>query len=543
MRKRIGHWRARLKKEGEKGQSIIMLALAVVVLLTFVGLAIDVGLLYGRRIQLSRAVDAAALAGVVEPTLPLAQVRAEQFVRTNGFDPDEANVAAALSGGSGTGASRMLTVTAQLPINTMFLHLVGIGTVEVPAMAVATFNSPVELYATQHPESGVTGVVNLSVFGKDSNPKWGDAFMGTDHWSNCSEVNPNWPELGGKYPFRIQVPASYISKTGTSEIQIEILDPDCWNDPVNDWAVEWVTGTNPYPTQSVPADQDDPESLAVIKTNDPCQLTDGSPCNENWIVRMDQHRPDCGGTSTAMETRYTLYYYKPDDAEKYPIADPRSYGCGSDTTDLKWVVPPGFRFDLNDPEYSDVMTDEDGNKSFYLDVEGLAGSYGNGFDLWAGPPVTLPYDNVNQRNVYLLQKILYEDTNPHDSGGVIIWARGYLPLNVNTDSTFTVTLASIPREAMSTTVRLSTWDMDGEGELDYCLEGADPRCIPGKVSSSTVWGPPNEFLVKGPAILDGWFLGGHMRAVCTNTGQQDSMVWKLEYLGAVEGSTYARLIR
>ena len=541
MRKRIARWRARLKKEGEKGQSIIMLALAVVVLLAFVGLAIDVGLLYGRRIQLSRAVDAAALAGVVEPTLPLAQVRANQFVRANGFDPDEANVAAALGGGGGTGASRMLTVTAQLPINTMFLHLVGIGTVEVPAMAVATFNSPVELYATQHPESGVTGVVNLSVFGKDSNPQWGDAFMGTKHWSNCSDVNPNWQELGGKYSFRIHVPASYIS----DKLQIEILDPDCYNDDENTWVVRLVTPTETA-EKSVEG-SGDPAELAVIKTQpqDLCQLDDGSPCNENWIVRMDQHRPpDCEGP-TGMTTRYTLYYYKPDDAMKYQIAQ-YSKGCDPDTdsdTDLEWVVPGGFSFNLD--EYSEVMTDEDGNKSFYLDVEGREGSYGNGFDLWAGPPptVTLPA-NVNERNVYLLRKILYEDTNPHDSGGVIIWARGYLPLNVNTNSTFTVTLASIPREAMSTTVRLSTWDMDddGGGELKYCLEGADPRCQTGTVSDDADWAW-DEFLVKGPAVLDGWFLGGYMRAVCNNTGQQDSMVWKLEYLGAVEGSTYSRLVR
>ena len=55
--RRLLHWK------GEKGQSIVILAFAVVVLLAFVGLALDVGRLYGTRIQLSRAVDAAALAG------------------------------------------------------------------------------------------------------------------------------------------------------------------------------------------------------------------------------------------------------------------------------------------------------------------------------------------------------------------------------------------------------------------------------------------------------------------------------------------------
>jgi hypothetical protein len=528
---------------GERGQSIIILALAVVVLLAFVGIAIDVGLLYGRRIQLSRAVDAAALAGALElPDGPY-QDRAEQFVRTNGFDPVEANVIAAP--GVGVGQSNYLTVTAQLPMDTMFLRFVGFPTVHVPALAVAEFKSPIEVYASQHSESGVIGAVNLNVFGKDSNPQYGDAFMGTD-WSgpgDCSvaptEANPWWWELEGKYPFRIHVPADYVDLNGGREIQVEILDPDCWNTDENEFDVEWVDGT--IVDDMVP-NETDRRLVAVVES--------GDPYNQLWQVRMDQYLGFCGyGGAQPMTTRYTLYYYKPNDLTKHQIAQ-YSKGCEPDT-DLEWVVPSGFLFDLDD--YSDVMTDEDGNKSFYIDIEGLDGTYGNGFDLWAGPPptVTLP-SNVNERNVYLLDKILNEETNPHDSGEVVVWAIGYLPLNVNTTTSFTITLGYLPYKVAGTSVRISSWDMDRNEtgapcycnqpghnclglNLDYYLEGVPLSVFQeeGTVSCSTQWANdvfeiPHEFY------------GGYLYAVYHTTAQ-DTTDWKLEYLDVVD-NTYVRLI-
>ncbi len=48
----------------EAGQSIVLIALMLVVLLSFVGLAVDVGFVFARQSQLQAAVDAAALSGV-----------------------------------------------------------------------------------------------------------------------------------------------------------------------------------------------------------------------------------------------------------------------------------------------------------------------------------------------------------------------------------------------------------------------------------------------------------------------------------------------
>lgn len=258
MEQYVEHQLIRLKEE--KGQSIITLALAVVMLLTFVGLTMDMGWLHSTRIQLSRSV-AAALTRVMEsPDEAAAQAR--QFIRTNDIDPDEANMAMATGGSAAIGQSNFMTVT-----------------------------SPIEIYASQHSESGVTGAVNLSVFGRDSNPQWGDAFMGT-HWSgegDCHGVtpspNPYWGELEGKYPFRIHVPADYVTRTGTSEIQVEILDPDCWNTAQNYFDIPWVV--TPTIDYNMPANNTHRGSVAVVKSND--------PNNPLWQVRMDQYHSFCYG--------------------------------------------------------------------------------------------------------------------------------------------------------------------------------------------------------------------------------------------------------
>ena len=50
----------------ENGQSLVIIALALIGLLAFVGIAVDVGFLFARSSKLQSAVDAAALAAVTE---------------------------------------------------------------------------------------------------------------------------------------------------------------------------------------------------------------------------------------------------------------------------------------------------------------------------------------------------------------------------------------------------------------------------------------------------------------------------------------------
>jgi Flp pilus assembly protein TadG len=84
----IGSLRQRTKlSQAETGQSLIILALAFLGLIAMLGLALDLGVLYIERIHLKRAVDAAALAGVVElPNEEAAMTRAIEYLRANDYN-------------------------------------------------------------------------------------------------------------------------------------------------------------------------------------------------------------------------------------------------------------------------------------------------------------------------------------------------------------------------------------------------------------------------------------------------------------------------
>jgi Flp pilus assembly protein TadG len=73
----------------ERGQTLPLFALLIVTFIALVGLAIDAGRLYIARAELSRALDSAALAGVIElPDEDLAEQRALAYMEDNQPDAD-----------------------------------------------------------------------------------------------------------------------------------------------------------------------------------------------------------------------------------------------------------------------------------------------------------------------------------------------------------------------------------------------------------------------------------------------------------------------
>ena len=127
---------------GEAGNIMIMMGLATVVLFGIMGLAIDVGRLYATKAELSRAVDAAALAGVLEfdgtpAGLLNAQTRAEAYLVENepGLDCPGGECYVFADGGQ-----NRLTVDATKSVKMFFLSVFGIDSASVDGHAVAGFN-------------------------------------------------------------------------------------------------------------------------------------------------------------------------------------------------------------------------------------------------------------------------------------------------------------------------------------------------------------------------------------------------------------------
>jgi hypothetical protein len=83
-----------MRRLDNKGNAAIILCIAIVVLLGFTAYVIDIGLLYAERTKLSNAVDAAALAAVLE--LPASSSKAEavakEYLTKNGVSPDDTTI-------------------------------------------------------------------------------------------------------------------------------------------------------------------------------------------------------------------------------------------------------------------------------------------------------------------------------------------------------------------------------------------------------------------------------------------------------------------
>ena len=124
-----------MKEQGGKknGQTLITVAVVMVVLLAMVGVAFDVGHMYRERRQLQNAADAGALAGAWEICFgdpALAATMAEQVARENyTVEVDDVQVTFP--------NTYTVDVTVIEAVPTYFAGVVGMRTFEVPATAAA----------------------------------------------------------------------------------------------------------------------------------------------------------------------------------------------------------------------------------------------------------------------------------------------------------------------------------------------------------------------------------------------------------------------
>jgi len=130
----------RRRRMDQAGQILPMVGLMAVILFAIIGLAIDVGRLFVAKAELSRAVDAAALAGVLDlPSLPDASSKVYAYMAEN--EPS-ATVAPPTSPGD-----NQLRVSATKTVRMYFLRVLGIGDVSISANAVAGFGiQPVDAF-------------------------------------------------------------------------------------------------------------------------------------------------------------------------------------------------------------------------------------------------------------------------------------------------------------------------------------------------------------------------------------------------------------
>lgn len=135
----------------ERGQVMMVFALAVPVLLGMTGMAVDIGFVAHQRTQEQSAADAAALAGadvlLNGGSTSAAQSAAISYAQNNGYQGSDVTVQIPPQSGPHTGQSGFVAVLIQHKQPTFFVRAVRINSVNVTARAVAGYIPVPENYA------------------------------------------------------------------------------------------------------------------------------------------------------------------------------------------------------------------------------------------------------------------------------------------------------------------------------------------------------------------------------------------------------------
>jgi hypothetical protein len=412
--------------------------------------------------------------------------------------------------------------------------------VAAPIAPIPAEGKYAEMPAKPYGKQGVVNELNLMVQGRDGWRRSGDAYstyyLPKSDTSNSNPPivptpNPLYNEQPYGYLFRIDVPADYPYDS----LAVQIFDPDSYNRSDNPpaYAVATCPPTpvptpgpgptyTPLPCSTPSPNPNNPDMYAScanprsgdcstgfsdwenpgLKINafpDPADPTNTARGRTAfWRVdelryRYNQTNGGVRDNSYGTTTRYTLWHFNPKSttsvfADPYTLSDypapPATPGpialyevFNDPSTDLSWYQPPGFQ--VNPAEFE---MDADGNRSFYLYVQGIAGSSENNYDLRVGPPNSEVSSNLDcafgmpatpySTNCYV-NRIHYstglrgaedwrDGDDPSTSGyeGARIFARRALPLNLDTGEEFPMLLTQVQVNDTGQVLSVRHFDQD-----------------------------------------------------------------------------------
>jgi len=520
----------------ERGQMYVIVAISFVVLVIFSGLVIDVGMVFASKLQLSRAVDGAALSAAPEAARDgfistAVDAKVQQIMRADNLDPTGL-VTYTLS----IPGPEQIRVVATNTVTTTFIKLIGLVTgipafqnVRVSASATAEYIAYAEIPIKPSTTNkyGTESAVNAAVWGPNSQREWGDAYSPI-YGPSYPSANPEYGKLPNGYIYRISVPANYVAANGTSLLNVQLFDPDDYNAPV-------AAYTPGYDCRDGGARED----TRVVPTE-----AGVSPAGRCYF-RVDEYRARAdNGTVETDVTVFTLWYLDPA-ATSILHADPAqittiaTYTVGADSsTDLRWVLPPGFQINLND--YSPMA---DGSWNFYLYVRCTSGASENNFDIRTGPPQVIADEiNMTPGSIHYHRQVDLSTYN-WNSGGTYAFAVRAMPINFNYNTMETRYLTFVPPEAAGQKLIVRHFDNDypDHRSISYYLKDV-PTAVwsaTGNLSGNNEWYGSNttvqgDVLTLPPIGSSAWIsgtetVGRWLAADYQAPFAQDTSVWELIY--------------
>lgn len=501
----------------QAGQSIVLIALALVGIVAFMGIALDVGFIFMRGSQLQAAIDSAALAGINELSgwapgsngnqalEAAARTKSAQFLNANGMPLSvtlSLNQTQNLHVEQSNLGVTSYAITGTWPVETFFLKVIGFrAPINLSRSATSAVFSLANVYTSRHIENGIINTSSQGIFGPNICTGYGDPY---------SPFTSEWAPGPYTYKYRIMIPPDYEQRAGTSILRVEILDPDSINvnasGPFNYTRSQAAQNSGLGPTGSGTCQAtNNRKNPCLVNTGELALYNNGTlplaAINPFWFIRMDENRGSatpgqCAepGSYTATyntQTLYELYYFQQQAGGAVIRNNLASYtgqvgdgdrDNGGHKTDMQWVTPgpigvveqsydyysiPGatgvpadngsFQINLSNDVPGIVVEAGSGIRYLNLDVTTISGASENGFELWAGPPSyisTVP-GAVNTRNLHVLN-----NPGSHSSKGVAIFASGILPLNSNFAFPVDIPLIYLGPEMAGRNVNVSLFDLD-----------------------------------------------------------------------------------
>ena len=207
------------------GQIVIMVPVIVGMLLFTGALVTDIGEMYNTKAKLSRAADAAALAGALElPDESSALSQAESYAVLNGYDPSEEDVTVTGELNPGGGNPNWYQVTISTVIYFKFARLLGVDSKTVEASATAEYLSyqPIDIFGGG--DYGLPDIQYLEIHGPYGRYDYGDPYS-TLYLGGAYDYEDNPLYDSGGYNYKLNVPSNYYSQHGTNTLEFEVYDP------------------------------------------------------------------------------------------------------------------------------------------------------------------------------------------------------------------------------------------------------------------------------------------------------------------------------
>ncbi len=458
------------RRRRESGQTIILFALFIGILMIIAALVIDVGSTHRERTETQYVCDAGALAGIAEllatRDTDLARAKALEICRLNDYAVGQDGVTEIITmafhhsrwpdeGGPidvPDSDRYWVEITKELP--QYIAAIIGISRTSVHQYAVAAILGEIPIGADLGSTLGFPDTANLAQFGPDAHYTFGDPYS-TKKLDNGAP-NPLYNPEG--YAYDLFIPTDLLASKGTTVVRLEIFDPDTIN-----------RGTH------------------VVKQPSRQQDTDGDP-TEPEVGGLDEIRqppPNGNGNTNASEfpgrstqTEFTIRdklnqviataQYGPSSNTPFwlhrqaPASNPPNVASHADpaqaqiATDLHWITPQGFEFD---------SAAHPG--PFRLNVRTVAGSSENGYSLRL---------SVQRPDGQAYDPVTFGTT---DSSALMVYAKGKVPINFSDGNITKLPIGNVPSSAEQ--VVITNFDTDvGSQSVKFSMSSFDATSGQGK---------------------------------------------------------------